>query len=369
MAGWLKKAELLLESVDDMAAERLNDSSTVAAPVPLTLDDSYADQLDRFDQQRREVQELERRVDDARARAAEKERESARERGEWALRVADMQAALGERDLEVAKLQGTVRTLEARLARSATVVAQLRAPPAVDAAADASAGAVWDAQRAQQVTALQLQVAEQGAAHAELQAQLEEAHAQHGALRATYSERHDAAVREATAEAARRAAAEAEARGLRAELRAVRDETRGLRDELDQLRRRPVAASATSSRGHGSDDVERRVRQLTDALLAKQTALDAAHAERSALQLQLERAGRPWRFEHEADEDREAAAPRGKGVAPLSGVLPRRLFGCATQMDALYSWLVVRVLDQRPRWRLALVAYLTLMHVLALMHL
>lgn len=171
-------------------------------------------------------------------------------------------------------------------------------------------------------------------------------------------------------------AAELESRTLRSELRTERDALRAARAAAEEAQR---AAAQAAQRGGGrrvGHDFDERLRQATDALLERQNALERAQGEVAALRLQLERrdssrdnaVGREevWRYESDQREEEEERFAK-TSLAPMSGVLPRRLFAIGGRVDVIYAWLVSQA-GRRPRARLIAFIYIILLHVVALAH-
>lgn len=413
MTSWLKRAEQLLESVDEMASQKLKDDKKVngregtdddvealrGAKLDAVMIEAAGLQQQQQQQHRKEMDALGKELDDCRARAADGERQAAKERGELVSRITSLQAAVAERDFEVAKLSRQVETLNGRLDRSKSVIESLRmAPSSLDTSMDELQQ--QQKQPDHEVTLLRLQVAENQAIVADLRAELNDAQVLTGQVRASLVEKQDRLQSDLQNESSRRKTAESDSRSLRSELRTEREKMASAQAQVEDLKREITSLKVNSlfffsfslfsflflhifslplkhSMRHGASALnsienEDRIRKLTDALLSKQSVIENLAAERSALILQLEKATpattapssenhhRIWQYEGEEVSSHKPI------LAPLSGVVPRRFFGWASQLDAAWTFLHVQLLFKRPRMRLFVIFYIVFVHVAAL---
>ncbi len=138
-----------------------------------------------------------------------------------------------------------------------------------------------------------------------------------------------------------------------------------LRNELERAklsiqRRVELSSSQTES--------EARLKKVTEALLAKQQALDLANSERATLLLQLDlmKRSNAQRFEEERATDSSGGKGRrgstaGEEMQPIAGVLPGKFFTAANKLDSLWIWALSRF--RSPKLRLVVIFYLLLLQV------
>ena len=311
-------------------------------------------------QAKEEATSLARRLEDSR----EREREGAREREAAAGRVAQLQALVGVKEMEVESARQKVVALETRLERSRAVIESLQVeqhPPAGLAPEPAVPPPYSQA--------LQTQISELSLALAEARQDAEETEERAATLRAKLAEQWETASKEASAQLALRKAAEAEVRGLRQELRVEKDVNRGLKHELDDVRNELERAKLSIQRrvelSSSQTESEARLKKVTEALLAKQQALDLANSERATLLLQLDlvkrsRAQYEEQMHHSSSNNsgraRRNSASAVEELQPISGVVPGKFGSAANKLDSVWTWAQSRA--RSPRLRLVVILYL-----------
>ena len=132
------------------------------------------------------------------------------------------------------------------------------------------------------VANLELQLSDLRDQNDELRGELQAVESRFQKIRENLTEKWEIASRELNTQTSQKKAAESEARALRTEIRTAKDESQKLQTQLDSAKRDirdlQLKLSKSAKLSDSQTDLDLRLQKMTEALLAKQEALDRANS-------------------------------------------------------------------------------------------
>lgn len=310
---------------------------------------------------RHEVEVWKKKVDSL----VEREQDMIREKDAACVRIIELQSALQGKDVELRKVLDKVSVLETRLERSRQVLEE-REKQIASKQEGVSSGSVvsnatdGDVERDRLVR----EVEQLREALTELGEEATAAENRSAQSLRSLTGQWEAASRECEREKALRRARDAECKELERDLERERKQMVSLRKELEEMKRKRDEEESKKKQSVGGlsgaqereRDMENRLRRVTDALLAKQSALDLANAERTTLLLQVESLRKR---QSESAVTLEVPNPHVSIAVASNESLnfeffsSDRFLSAAARLDVLWS-----ACYGRPRLRLLLILYL-----------